>query len=168
MPAVIARVVYADINDLRYLGLVGTVTTTIDLDTKEAALRAASALVDSYLASRYQLPLVQWDDDLKRITCIIASYDLLTTRGYGQQPGVDQNIRLRYLDALAWLEQVSKGTQEPASIVDSTIPDSGSGDGSVDDESPDFQFVTGAVRGWTNRGNPGGWGSDTGSGNGSL
>ena len=165
MPPVINRVVYADANDLQNYGLVGTVTSTITLPTKQAALSACSAVIDSYLASRYQLPLVQWDQDLVRACCVLASYDLLVTRGFGQQPGVDQNIRARAQDTLLWLEQVSKGTQEPASLIDSSTPSADGGDGAVNTTSPDFQIVTSAVRGWTNRGNPGGWGSDSGNGN---
>ncbi len=161
---VVAGTRYAQQADLANLGLIGGALATIPGATQNAALDAASAVVDSYLQSRYHLPLTQWGQDLVRATCCIAAYDLMSSRGYSPVGASDVNIRQRYLDVLEWLQEVSKGLQTPLSIIDSsTTPGAGS-DGSISSESPgDFQMVTSPVRGWTPRGgsNPGdtgGWG----------
>ena len=78
----------------------------------------ASDLADGYLARQLTLPLSEWGDDLRRHVCAIAAYDLMTQRGYNPEGG-DSNLRLRYEDAVRWLERVASGTVRPA-VTDST------------------------------------------------
>lgn len=89
---------------------------------QQAALDAASALADGYLRSRFTLPVVTQSQDLVRAVCNIAAYDLITQRGYNPDAGADDNWRLRYEDALAWLDKVAKGTVSPALADSSTSP----------------------------------------------
>lgn len=158
MPAV-AGTLYASRTDLAQLGLVGAALVNVPPETQDAALLSACATADSYLQSRYILPLTQWGADLKRAVCHIAAYDLMTARGYGMVSGPDENVRKRYLDALAWLDEVSKGTQTPAYVVDSSSsaggttssPTSGDDTKTLTSEGG-LEMVTSNVRGWTPRG----------------
>jgi phage gp36-like protein len=155
---VVAGTRYAERTDLTALGLIGNALANVSTTIQDAALDAASALADSYLQSRYVLPLVTWGNDLKRIVAVIAAYDLITTRGYSPAGNADENVRQRYLDALKWLEAVRDSHGTPSQITDSSTAGGATGaDGSVNvDGGSDFQFTTGSVRGWTSRGSDGG------------
>lgn len=150
---------YASQTDLAQLGLAPGALQNVTGTVQDAALLAASALADSYLESRYKLPLTSWGKDLSRIVCFIAAYDILTSRGYSPQ-SPDDHIRQRYIDALAWLQEVSRGTQSPSQIADSSVttqtgPSIGAvgSDGSINSATAGgFQMVTSPVRGWTSRG----------------
>jgi phage gp36-like protein len=110
---------YASQTDLAQLGLAGGALQNVTPTIQDAALLAASALADSYLESRFTLPLTSWGKDLSRVVCFIAAYDILTSRGYSPQ-SPDDHIRQRYQDALAWLQEVSQGTQTPSHVADSS------------------------------------------------
>lgn len=109
---------YATAADLARLALPARALTGILLTDQGAALEAASSLADGYLAARYTLPLLAWGDDLRRAVSLIAAYDLMTRRGYSPEGG-DEQLRLRYEDAIRWLEQVSKGTISPVGLEES-------------------------------------------------
>ena len=102
---------YATPSDLARLGVAAAALSDVPVPDQEAALDAASRLADSYLARRYRLPLVSWGDDLKRAVALIAAYDLIAVRGFAPE-GADEHLRLRYEDAIRWLEQVAKGEVE--------------------------------------------------------
>lgn len=150
---------YATQTDLAQLGLSPGALQNVLSATQDAALQAASAIADSYLESRYDLPLTSWGKDLVRVVCFIAAYDLLTSRGYSPQ-SPDDHIRQRYVDALAWLQEVSAGTQSVSHVADSSVntqtgPSIGAigTDGSINTATAGgFQMVTSPVRGWTSRG----------------
>lgn len=155
---VVSGTQYASLTDLGSVGLTAAAMASIAVDTQTAALVAASAIADSYLQSRYSLPLTSWGKDLARVVAVVAAYDLLSTRGFNPAAGADVNWRQRYLDALEWLQEVSRGTQTPAYVVDSSISGgdaatSTGADGSVNTATAGaFQVTTSPVRGWTNRG----------------
>jgi phage gp36-like protein len=161
MPVFGSPTQYATRADLTNLGLLAGALSSVPTATQDAALLAASGLADAALQSRYILPLTRWGQDLVRCVCIIAAYDLLTSRGYGPQQGVDDNIRKRYLDQLDWLKEVGKGNDTPSYVIDSSANGSG---GSVSSPSADgsivtstdggLQMTTSSVRGWTDRGAP--------------
>lgn len=111
---------YATSADLTNLGLPAAALARFDSATQTAALTAASSLIDSYLASRYTLPLVSWGDDLRRAACIITAYDLLSGLGFSPMAAADENLRRRYEDVLAWLRGIAAGSVTPVSVVDST------------------------------------------------
>lgn len=108
---------YATTADLTKLAIPAEALVGIVAADQDAALAAASSLADSYLASRFSLPLTKWGDDLRRAVCLIAAYDLMTRRGYNPEGG-DANLRLRYDDAIRWLERVADGRIAPA-VTDS-------------------------------------------------
>lgn len=88
------------------------------------ALTDAKGEIDSYLASRYDLPLSETPGVLVRRACDIARYFL-----YEDAPS--DTVRQRYDDAVSWLRKVSEGkadlgldssdaeVQPPSSAVDS-------------------------------------------------
>jgi phage gp36-like protein len=154
---VVAGTQYAQSSDLTNLGLIGSAVSNVSAATITAALSAASAVADSYIQGQYILPLSFWGMDLVRVVCIIAAYDILTSRGYGAMQGADENIRKRYEDAIQWLRDVGVGKESISGVVDSSIGNSGaisgSSDGSVVTSTQGgIQIVTSNVRGWTSRG----------------
>jgi len=100
---------YATRTDLTRFGLPSGALTGIADATQDAALEAASDVADSYMRSRYTLPLTGYGDDLKRAVCAIAAWDLLTTRGYDPNSGGDEAVKLRNDAAVSWLKDVSAG-----------------------------------------------------------
>ena len=148
---VLAGTVYATTTDLTNIGLLGAALSNVPAGAQTEALQAASAVADSYLQGQYILPLTQWGYDLVRAVCIIAAWDLLAARGYSPQSSGDANVRQRYEDALHWLDEVSKGTQTPVNVQDSSSAASPP-EGSVELPVDGGSVVTTQVRGWTDRG----------------
>ena len=100
---------YAARTDLTRFGISEKALTNVSTETQDAALEAASRVADSYLRSRYALPLAGYGDDLKRAVCAIAAWDLLSTRGYDPHRGSDEAVRMRADDAKGWLKDISAG-----------------------------------------------------------
>lgn len=128
---------YATRAQLASIGVKGAAIATIPTADQDAALDAASALADGYLRSRYDVPRTTVGMDLTSAVCKIAAYDLLVVRGFNPQAGADVNIRMRYDDAIKWLEAVAKGLVH---LVDAAPL-----------ESSDFdqpRVVTSTRRGW--------------------
>lgn len=104
-----------------------------------AAIAWASDEVDGYLAKRFTLPLVTVSTDIKRRTAIIASFYLLTRRGFKPGAPLNEMIVKMYDDAIEWLLRVSKGDITPT-CVDST-PDVDE-EGSLMASGPKISFRT--------------------------
>ncbi len=112
---------FASPSDLARLGVGAAATVGIASADIAAALDAASSLASGYLAAQYTLPLASWGDDLRRAVCMIAAYDLIGgNRGFNPENGADVTLRLRYEDAIKWLEKVAAGTVIPIDVVDAT------------------------------------------------
>ncbi|EGG93502.1 Mu-like prophage protein [gamma proteobacterium IMCC1989] len=80
---------------------------TLDTTAVESALADATGSINSYLSTRYTLPLVETPDLLKRHCASIAVYWLATDNG-----GASEDQRQQYEDATKWLERIAKGTAE--------------------------------------------------------
>lgn len=117
---------YAERSDLTRFGLPAAALTNVATATQDAALDAASAVADGYLRGRFELPLTAWGDDLRRAICAIASWDLMTARGFDPNAGADEVLRQRYEDAIAWLKSIALGHVIPVDVVDAT-PDEDDG-----------------------------------------
>jgi len=117
-------------------------STQVSTSTQQAALNAASDLLDGYLAAQFDLPiLAPYPQDVIEFECIVASYRLLANRGYNPATGADPNILEQYQQKLRWAEAVSRGEIVP-NIVDSST-----------DASLGGPFViTSAQRGFSERG----------------
>ncbi len=111
----------AELTDLERMGLPSGWLSTIQVATQELALSSASDLALSYLARRYTLPLVSWGNDVRRVVCHIASWDLACRKGFDPESAHDVAIRLRYTDAIAWLKGVADGSVIASEIEDSSI-----------------------------------------------
>jgi phage gp36-like protein len=112
---------YATETELSYLGLPASILDPIAGAAKTAGLDAASDIADSYLRKRYTLPLSAYGSDIKRAVCAIAGWILLSSHvGFNPEADSDRAVRQAYLDAIAWLESVAKGSVDPAEIVDAT------------------------------------------------
>ena len=78
------------------------------------ALAAASSLVDSYLAKRFDLPLTVWGLDLTRATAVLAGYDLLEKRGFDPNAAQAVAWKEKLERTTKWLEGIAKGLVTPA------------------------------------------------------
>ena len=90
--------------------------STVDAARVAAAIRDASALIDSYIVARTPLPLNTIPPVLTRVAGDIARYYLHGSRADGDHPAT-----MRYRDALSWLKDVAKGTVQ----LESGGPDGG-------------------------------------------
>ena len=136
---------YATLPDLVNLGIAGQAIATITNQARLAAIAAASRLADSYLAARFTLPLIAWQQDLTRAVVAIATYDLMSQRGFSPAPGSDENIRLRYEDAIRWLEKIAAG------LVTPQVTDSSSGATPGLSSTGGGDVETSTSRGYTDR-----------------
>lgn len=104
---------YATVSDLTKYGMPATAFGQLTNGQMQAAIDVASGIVDSHLRARYSLPLIAWGDEIIRVCAIIATYDLLSVRGYNPAAGADPNFRTRYEDSIKWLVLVQKQLAHP-------------------------------------------------------
>lgn len=100
---------YATRTDLYRLGLRSDALSGVATADQDAALEAASDVADSYLRSRYTLPLTGYGDDLKGAVCKLAAYELMRARGYAPGAGRDESLKDSRDEAVSWLKDVSAG-----------------------------------------------------------
>jgi phage gp36-like protein len=100
---------YATRAEMYSMGIAQVAITGMSTDDQDTALEAASRMVDSYVRPRGGVPFPDpAPAELKRATCVIAAWDLLTSRGHSPQ-GMDQVIQLRYESTILWLRDVATG-----------------------------------------------------------
>lgn len=75
---------------------------TIDSEVLARALADADAQIDSYMATRYTLPLAGTPAVLNRLACDMARYSLF-------DDGVPETVRQRYEDAVSLLKKFASG-----------------------------------------------------------
>lgn len=80
-------------------------TGYFDVHIVKSALEQADDIIDSYLSTRYTLPLRNTPGILKACAIDIAVYKM----AHGRLPRTDE-MRIRYEDALRMLELIAKGT----------------------------------------------------------
>ncbi|MDD5479651.1 DUF1320 domain-containing protein [Rhodoferax sp.] len=85
--------------------------SAIDAGVVARALADADAEIDSYLATRYALPLASTPTVINRLACDIARYRLY-------DDGVTEAVRQRFEDALALLKKFSSGEVRLAGFED--------------------------------------------------
>lgn len=100
--------------------------TAIDSVPLNRALTDAAALIDSYIGRRYLLPLSVTPQVLIPYALDIARYRLDRIRNR-------EDVRLRYEDAIKWLEMIAKGTLTLGTDVATNTPveATGQGDGAA-------------------------------------
>ena len=103
------------------------------------AIDWASDEIDGYLTKRFTLPLTTVSNDIKRRCAILASFYLLTRRGFRVGGELNEMLTKLYDDAIVWLMAVSKGDIVPQ-CIDST-PDVDE-EGSLTASGPKISFRT--------------------------
>lgn len=91
-------------------------TGQIDEAVLGAALETAGAEIDGYLGGRYTLPLSPVPRILAGYACDIARYRLVGAEAMETEP-----IRLRYRDAIKFLEQVAAGKITLGGMPDGSV-----------------------------------------------
>lgn len=86
---------------------------------QDKAIGAASGIIDSYLRSRFTLPLVAFGEDIRMHCAAIAVYILLRTRGYNPAEPDDDMVQTGYDQAIAWLKDVAANRATP-DVTDSS------------------------------------------------
>jgi phage gp36-like protein len=103
---------YALRSDLTTMGLPSAALTGVSTADQDSALEAASRLLDSYLSPKWGVPVPSPNAALKMHTCAVASYLILSVRGYSPE-GVNSTLRQRHDDAIAWATKCGKGEAFP-------------------------------------------------------
>lgn len=80
----------------------GQFSNSINATQVQRAIEDSTATIDSYLASRYPLPLVNVPPVLERFACDLARYFL-----HDRSPL--EEVTHRYKEAIRYLEKVAKG-----------------------------------------------------------
>lgn len=147
---------YATQSDFASLGLPAKATAGIPSFDIDAALEAASRVVDSYIGSRYTLPLVTYDKAVTIAVCKIAAYELLSRRGFAAGVADGDMVERRYDQAMAWCRDVARGLALPGppTTTDAVQPTVNVQEApfvqqrSVDPETGDVTVGTPSSRGW--------------------
>lgn len=91
-----------DLEERYGIDLLAQRETALPVGAVERALADADAMVDGYLATRYQVPLGSPPSNLPRIVCQIAIHLLLGD-------AADDNSRADYKAAVDWLRDAASG-----------------------------------------------------------
>src|SRR5687768_909498 len=126
---------YAEIADLT---VPAAALSSISTPDQNDFLLKASVFADSYLASRFELPLVTWGSDLKDAVAAIATFRLLMKRGFSPEAGDNKTYQDQYKDAVSWLKDVGSGKATPVDVVDSSA-------GGVNSTTPGFEGANAPV-----------------------
>lgn len=72
--------------------------------TLEAFINDASAFIDTYVGTRYTLPLPSIPGELRRANLIVANFDLES-----KKPPISDDQQAAYDDIIAWLQMIKDG-----------------------------------------------------------
>lgn len=111
---------YVTAQELTRLGIARAALTGVQTSDLQFALEAASRVADSYLTTKFVLPLTAWGDDLKQKVADIAAYNVMKVRGFDPQKGDAETLRDSFEDAMSWLKDVATGKARPTGVVDSS------------------------------------------------
>lgn len=115
---------YAVLTDVYALGLTAAAMGQITVPQQQAILDSENAATDSFLRGRYQLPLLDWDQDLRLAVAQRTAWRILCLRGFNPESGADISVRQGYDDATAWLAGIQRGAVHP-NVTPSASPDPG-------------------------------------------
>ena len=134
--------------DVKKWGIAAAAFDGIDARELQDDCDAAWDEVEGYLraAGNIALPLPpeKIPLTLKKKACIVMSWDMMCVRGFDPTSSTDATIRVRYEDALAYLDKVAAKKIQPIHTND---------EGNSDDATPDVEeggsiVVSDADRGW--------------------
>lgn len=106
---------YATLDDLKNIGISpGFFTGDLSpsTDAINQSLNNAKAYIDSIISvsDKITLPLAEpYDPNLVQSNAAIAMWNLLAVRGYNPDNPTDAHIRIRWEDAVKWLDKIANG-----------------------------------------------------------
>ena len=106
---------YATTSDLASVGIPAQALSGVSAGDQDAALVAASRLIDSFISSHVTTPMTTYGQDITQACVDLAAYRLMVKRGYN--PDASQAFRLGYEDALRWLDSISRGRALPSGMA---------------------------------------------------
>lgn len=112
---------YATTSDLGNLGLPSAALVNVSSTVQDAHLRAQGDRIDTYLRAHHTLPLTApYPREVVEANSVMAGYSILSSyRGF-DPAGADENFRLRYEDAIAWLRDLAAGRAHLDEAADTT------------------------------------------------
>jgi phage gp36-like protein len=118
-----ADAAYCTRPELSIWGAPAAAFASIEPDTQDEAIKAASDVINGYLEQRLNLPLISYGREIRRACAIIAAYDLISaSRGRNPEEAGDRDpLYDRYKSIMDWLKQVAEGL--PTTAVGSPVPD---------------------------------------------
>jgi phage gp36-like protein len=112
--------------------------TTIDETVVGRALADATALIDGYIAKKYNLPLATVPEILIKTTSDVARYYL-----HGKAADKDSPVTAAYNQAVAWLKDVAKGLIQLDDGGETPEP---AGGGAIKTSAPNRVFTRTSLR----------------------
>lgn len=94
----------------------------ISQDEQQAACVSASSMMDDYFAGRYPLPFLTWPISITTHAAHIAVWLLLSNRGRNPEAGYDDQIDLRYEQAIEYCKGVQRQSIHPAVTFSAPTP----------------------------------------------
>lgn len=117
-----AHQLYCEPSDITTHGIPKAAVANVTMEQLAEKCLSASDEAAGYLASAYELPLTRWDSATRKHVARMATYELMSSRGYKADSGKDDQIRQGYDDALKWFNRIASGGLRPVGIVD-TVPE---------------------------------------------
>jgi phage gp36-like protein len=111
--------------------------SALDADVIAKALDDAGETIDSYIATRYELPLAEVPGRLVKVAADIAFYVL-------HPAAAPDDVRQRYDDAIAFLKDVAKGN----ALLDVGGAEPEPAAAGVDFEGPERTFTRDSLKGF--------------------
>jgi phage gp36-like protein len=139
---------YCTIAQLSLYGIRAEAIANVDPSILQANIGAASDVIDSYLRSRFTLPLLAWGSDITGACAKIAVYTIIQARGFNSARASDEQIKAAYDEAIHWLVDISnsKATPNVEDSAPASFPGQVQGGGTV-------QVSSYQPRGYTSQGN---------------
>lgn len=106
---------YCAPEDLAIYGVNAAAIEDVSVDeNQKPPIQAASDVIDSYLRSRYTLPLASWGKDIRQCCAVLAACQILGVRGLKPGENPEDNWLLRQCEEKTrWLEQIAAGRVSP-------------------------------------------------------
>ncbi len=118
---------YCTVKQLRDFSMSQALFNTMDQAGLIPLIGAASDFADSYLQSKFQLPLISYGLDLSMMVAHIATFYALIKRGMNPEGQEDLLIQKRYNHAESWLMKIADEKITPTFIDSSGTGDDGQG-----------------------------------------
>lgn len=98
----------------------------VAVDVQRAALEDASREFDNHIKSIFSgqnaLPLVEWDNSVRKNVCWMACYEIFRVRGFDPNRGSDVLIVKDRDDAKAWMLRVQRQEIRPYMVGQPSAP----------------------------------------------